>query len=57
MDISPEEVYRAKKDEEAFSGLLKKSERFIGFTIFKTLHRFKSKQDDEWSVALMAFSE
>lgn len=57
MDISPEEVYRAKTDEEAFSGLLKRSERFIGFTIFKTLHRFISRQDDEWSIAIIAFHE
>lgn len=36
---------------------IKESESFIRATTVKTIHRFVTEQDDEWSVALIAFNE
>lgn len=47
----------AAEDEFIFSSFLKKQERFILKTASKISRRFVTQSDDEWSVAIGAFSQ
>lgn len=47
----------AAQDEEARAQLMQSCERFILKTVFRCVRRYVSKSDDEWSVALIAFSQ
>ncbi len=47
----------AKTDPSAFEVLVKQQESYILKCASKVCHRFITKNDDEWSIALLAFSE
>jgi RNA polymerase sigma factor len=47
---------QAAQDEEARARLIQVCDRFILKTVFRCTHRYVRKSDDEWSVALIAFS-
>ena len=51
------QALRAKTDEALLGELIRKNRRFILGCAYKTIHRFISESDDEWSVALIAFHE
>ncbi|MBQ3790070.1 MAG: RNA polymerase subunit sigma [Lachnospiraceae bacterium] len=51
------EAKAAREDERALETLIEKSRQFILFQAFKAVHHFVSTSDDEWSIALIAFSE
>lgn len=48
---------QAAQDEEARARLIQNCERFILKTVFRSVRRYIRKSDDEWSVALIAFSQ
>ncbi|MFA9380220.1 MAG: sigma factor [Acetanaerobacterium sp.] len=50
-------VVLAQKDEQALSAFIVKNERFILKTAAAVCHRYLTKSDDEWSVALQAFCQ
>ena len=50
-------VMEAAKNEELFNKLLEKNRRFIIKCAFKTTKRYITTSDDEWSIALTAFSD
>lgn len=50
-------VLAAQTDEAAFEALVRRQKRFILGCAYKTVRRFVSESDDEWSVALIAFHE
>lgn len=47
----------AAKDDEVLSDLLKSQKWFILGCAFRTSKRFITTSDDEWSIAIMAFSD
>ncbi|MDD4572361.1 MAG: RNA polymerase sigma-I factor [Clostridia bacterium] len=47
----------AKSDEGLFDRLIKEQEIFILKCAGKTAHRYITKNDDEWSVSLLAFTQ
>ncbi|MFH5836797.1 sigma factor [Proteiniclasticum sp. C24MP] len=47
----------AVEDEHMFSNLIERQERFILKTSSKIARRYVTKNDDEWSVAIGAFSQ
>lgn len=51
------EALRAREDEAAMEAFIRRNRRFILGCAYKTLKRFVSESDDEWSVALIAFHE
>ena len=51
------EVAAAREDEQKLEKLIEKNKGFILYQAFKTVHHFVTTSDDEWSVALIAFSE
>jgi RNA polymerase sigma factor len=48
---------RAAQDDQAMNDFLHENESFIMRCAFFAVHRFISKSDDEWSIALLAFSQ
>ena len=52
-----EEAVRAQSDPEFMNRFIEKNRRFVMFCAFRTLKRFVSESDDEYSVALIAFHE
>ena len=51
------EALRAREDEAAMEAFIRRNRRFILGCAYKTMKRFVSESDDEWSVALIAFHE
>jgi len=47
----------ARADETRLEDFIRQNRRFILGVAYKTVHRFVSESDDEWSVALIAFHE
>lgn len=47
---------QAAKDEEVRTRFIQGCERFILKTVYRCTHRYAHKSDDEWSIALIAFS-
>ena len=55
---SPEaEALAARRDEQRMEAFLRRNRRFILGCASKTVKRFVTESDDEWSVALIAFHE
>lgn len=52
-----DDVLRAKEDPDYRNSFLKKNKKFILTTAYRTLNRYVTDSDDEWSVALLAFNE
>ena len=57
MDDTQDEVMRARQDAHELDAFIKKNKSFIGTQAYKVCHRYISESDDEYSVALIAFSE
>lgn len=51
------QALRAKNDEAWLETFIRKNRNFILRCAYKTVHRFVTESDDEWSVALIAFHE
>lgn len=51
------DVLRAQRDEAFLEDFIRRHKRFILGCAYRTLRRFISDSDDEWSVALIAFHE
>ena len=47
---------KAADNETAFEQLVESQKGFLTNCVFRATHRYVTKSDDEWSVALMAFS-
>lgn len=47
---------KAAKNDKLFSDFVEDQDHFIVNCAFRTTHRYITKSDDEWSVALIAFS-
>jgi RNA polymerase sigma factor len=52
-----EEALKAAIDENFLSDFIDSKKNFIFGCVFKTTKRFITKSDDEWSIALIAFSD
>ncbi len=52
-----QDALHAKKDDGRMDAFLRQNKRFILGCAHKTLHRFVTESDDEWSIALIAFHE
>ena len=50
-------VMQAKEDENALADLIEANRSFILRCASETTHRYITDSDDEWSIALLAFSE
>ncbi len=50
-------VREAGQDESAFENLIQLNKNFILSTAYRTVHRYVTESDDEWSIALIAFHE
>ncbi|MDF2537909.1 MAG: polymerase, sigma 28 subunit, FliA/WhiG subfamily [Herbinix sp.] len=50
-------VIKAKKDHQLLEELIKQNEFYILKTASKVTHRYITKSDDEWSIALLAYSQ
>lgn len=50
-------VIKAKTDQHILENLIRQNEFYIIKCISKTTHRYITKSDDEWSIALMAFKQ
>lgn len=50
-------VLDAKRDPSVLEVLVKQQEYYILKCASKTCHRYITKSDDEWSIALMAFTQ
>jgi RNA polymerase sigma factor len=57
MNRMDDEALHAQSDEESLSKFIEKNEHFILGCAFRVTHRFVSKSDDSWSVAMIAFAE
>ena len=55
--ITESDVMEAKESEEAFEKLLTENKRHIRYRVYRTTHRVVTEDDDEWSVAVLAFWE
>lgn len=56
MGVDETEVLRAAQDERAREELIRRQEKNILRIASRAKHRFVTKSDDEWSIALFAFS-
>ena len=56
-EITEAEVTEARESEEAFERFLTENKRHIRYRIYRTTHRVVTEDDDEWSVAVLAFWE
>jgi RNA polymerase sigma factor len=52
-----QDVLRAKENDDALADLIGANRAFILRCASETVHRYITDSDDEWSVALMAFTE
>ena len=52
-----QDVLRANEDENALADLIEANRSFILRCASETVHRYITDSDDEWSIALLAFSE
>ena len=52
-----DDVQKAQEDEEYLNKFIKDNKRFIMVSASKATRRFISENDDEWSIALIAFHE
>lgn len=57
MDDLQDEVMRAKQDAHELDVFIKKNKSFVVTQAYKVCHHYVSESDDEYSVALIAFSE
>ncbi len=57
MNDLERDVLLAKESDEAFADLVEANRAFILRCASEPAHRYVTDSDDEWSVALMAFSE
>ncbi len=57
MENLKEGAVAARNDPEQLEAFIEKHKRFILYQAFKTVHHFVSTSDDEWSIALIAFTE
>ena len=57
MENIREGAAAARDDPEQLEAFIEKHKQFILYQAFKTVHHFVSTSDDEWSIALIAFSE
>jgi len=57
MDALQDRGLAAKKDESQFGLLAEANKQWILKCASQTVHRYVTDSDDEWSIALMAFSE
>ncbi|MDD2269335.1 MAG: sigma factor [Eubacteriales bacterium] len=57
MHTVDEDALKAATDATVFSDFIDSKKNFIIGCIFKTTKKYVSKSDDEWSVALIAFSD
>ena len=57
MDDLRDNVLKAKTDDETFSLLVEENRSWILKCASQAAHRYVTESDDEWSAALMAFSE
>ncbi len=56
-DREREAVTAAREDDRVFEDLVRKHKTFILYQAFRAVRHFVTTSDDEWSVALGAFSE
>lgn len=56
MEALAEKIILAKQNESIMEDLILCSESFILKCAADTLHRYITKQEDEWSIALLAFT-
>ena len=56
-DRDREAIVAAREDERVFEELVGKYKTFILYQAFRAVRHFVTTSDDEWSVALVAFSE
>ncbi|MBQ7991946.1 MAG: hypothetical protein IJ252_02840 [Solobacterium sp.] len=57
MSLYFDEIEQAKADEEALSCLVKKNRKFLLISAFRACGRYIGANDDEYSVALIGFTE
>ena len=57
VTVDPELIREAGENEEAFEKLLAACRNHIRFRVYRTTHRIIEEDDDEWSVAVLAFWE
>ena len=57
MDELEQKVLAAKIDEKQFNELVESHKAWMLRVASETTHRYVTDSDDEWSIALMAFSE
>ena len=57
MDELEQKVLAAKADEQIFNELVESHKTWMLRVASETTHRYVTDSDDEWSIALMAFSE
>ena len=57
MDELEQKVLAAKADEQIFNELVESHKTWMLRVAHETTHRYITDSDDEWSIALMAFSE
>jgi len=57
MDRTDEQVFAAKSNPDRLNKLIEENSRFILGCASRTARRFVTRSDDEWSVALLAFSD
>ena len=57
MDELEQKVLAAKADEQIFNELVESHKGWMLRIAHETTHRYITDSDDEWSIALMAFSE
>lgn len=57
MNDLEQDVLLAKENDNALADLVEANRSFILRCASETVHRYVTDSDDEWSVALMAFSE
>jgi len=57
MDEMDARAIEASENEEALESLIRDSQSFILACASKTMYRYVTASDDEWSIALLAFTE
>lgn len=56
-DTMSDEALKAKADEQYLNEFIQKNTKFVRACAFKSVHHFVTEQDDEYSIALIAFNE
>ncbi len=57
MEELERQILRAKENDEALADLVEANRSFILRCASETVHRYVTDSDDEWSAALLAFTE